>query len=245
MVRQVVLDTETTGLEVSKRNRIVEIGCVELVNRKPTGRTYHQYIKPDRDFEEGAQQVTGLTLEFLADKPEFGEIVDEFLDFIEGAELLIHNAKFDVGFIDYELSLLADRDRYGSVTELCKITDTVRLAKQTVQGRVSLDALCRRFGIDTDERQAKGHGALLDANLLTEVYLALTSGQSDLGFSAQGANAQMASAYEPLERKPRPLFNVSDSDLTHHDTVMQRVRKAVGQGIHVVWDSLTHPKDRN
>lgn len=236
MARQVVLDTETTGLEWRNGNRIVEIGCVELINRKPTGRTYHQYVRPDRDFEEGAQQVTGLSLDFLADKPVFADIVDGFLDFVEGAELLIHNAKFDVGFIDYELGLLGDRDRYGSISELCKITDTVRLAKQTVQGRVSLDALCKRFGISTDERERMGHGALLDAQLLTEVYLALTSGQSDLGFDVGASNSRTQSAYINADQKPRPLFSASAADQAAHDVVLDRVRKATSGD--AVWDRL-------
>ncbi len=234
MSRQVVLDTETTGLEWRIGNRIVEIGCVELINRKPTGKTYHQYLMPDREFEEGAQQVTGLSLDFLADKPRFADIVDDFLDFVEGAELLIHNAKFDVGFIDHELSLLGDRDKYGSITEICKITDTLRLAKQTVQGRASLDALCKRFGINTDEREQRGHGALLDAHLLTEVYLALTSGQSDLGF-AEGANGDTVNAYANAKLKPRPTFAVTAADQAGHDSVMARVARSAQN---VIWDLL-------
>ena len=234
MSRQVVLDTETTGLEWRNGNRIVEIGCVELINRKPTGRTYHQYLMPDRDFEEGAQQVTGLSLEFLADKPRFAQVVDEFLDFVEGAELLIHNAKFDVGFIDHELSMLGDRDKYGSISELCKITDTLRLAKQTVQGRTSLDALCKRFGISTDEREKRGHGALLDAHLLTDVYLALTSGQSDLGF-AEGNAAAVINRYADADLKPRVLFTITAADEAAHQNVMARVAKSAAT---VVWDAI-------
>ena len=241
MNRQVVLDTETTGLETRNGNRIVEIGCVEMVNRRPTGRTYHTYLMPDRDFEAGAQQITGLSLEFLEDKPRFAEIVDDFLDFVEGAELLIHNAPFDVGFIDYELSLLNDPGKYGSIAELCKITDTLRLAKQTVQGRSSLDALCKRFGVDNSGREF--HGALLDAQLLQEVYLALTSGQSELGLSS-GASAPSAAAqsvYASREGAPRPTFINTPEDMEAHLIVLERLRNAAQKSelkSGVIWDRV-------
>lgn len=237
--RQIVLDTETTGLETRNLNRIVEIGCVEMINRRPTGRTFHTYLKPDRDFEEGAQQVTGLSLEFLEDKPRFADIVDDFLDFVEGAELLIHNAPFDVGFIDYELSLLGDRDRYGSISELCKITDTLRLAKQLIQGRASLDALCKRFGVDNSGREF--HGALLDAQLLLEVYLALTSGQTELGLAAEvtAPDAAAISAYAEAANFPRPRFLNSPEDLAAHLKVLERLRQTASKSElpgGVVWD---------
>ncbi len=158
-MRQIVLDTETTGLEWKKGNRVVEIGCVELMERRPTGRTYHQYIHPDREFEPGAQEVTGLTLEFLADKPRFAEIADAFLEFIDGAELIIHNAAFDIGFLNYELSLLGDR--YGRMHDRVSVEDSLDLARQRYPGqRNSLDALCKRLGVDNAHRQL--HGALLD-----------------------------------------------------------------------------------
>ena len=177
-MRQIVLDTETTGLEWKKGNRVVEIGCVELVERRLTGRTWHRYIRPDRDFEAGAAEVTGLTLEFLADKPRFEEIVDEFLAFIDGAQLVIHNAEFDIGFLDYELSLLGPR--YGRMRDRVTVEDSLELARQRYPGqRNSLDALCKRLGVDNSHRQL--HGALLDAQLLAEVYLALTAGQGEIG----------------------------------------------------------------
>src|SRR5690606_2863928 len=180
-MRQIVLDTETTGLEWKKGNRVVEIGCVELVERRPTGRTYHQYIHPEREFEPGAQEVTGLTLEFLADKPKFAAIADEFLAFIEGAELVIHNAAFDVGFLDHELSLL--RDHYGRLRGRAQVLDSLELARHRYPGqRNSLDALCKRLDVDNAHRQL--HGALLDAQLLAEVYLALTIGQGEIGFGS-------------------------------------------------------------
>ena len=194
-MRQVVLDTETTGLEWKKGNRVVEIGCVELVERRPTGRTFHCYLNPDREFEPGAQEVTGLTLDFLADKPRFAEVVDEFLAFIDGAELIIHNASFDVGFLDAELARL---NGYGNLLARCTVEDSLLLARQRFPGqRNSLDALCKRLGVDNSQRQL--HGALLDAQILAEVYLALTSGQGEMGFG-DGASARTAEQAAIVQR---------------------------------------------
>src|SRR5688500_5415059 len=180
-MRQVILDTETTGLSWEKGNRVVEIGCVELFERRPTGRTFHCYLNPECPFEPGAQEVTGLTLEFLADKPRFADVVEDFLAFIEGAELVIHNAAFDVGFLDSELARLGPQ--YGRVRERASVEDSLELARQRFPGqRNSLDALCKRLGVDNSHRQL--HGALLDAQLLMEAYLALTSGQSEIGFDS-------------------------------------------------------------
>jgi len=181
-MRQIILDTETTGLEWRKGNRIVEIGCVELLERRPSGNNYHQYLKPDCEFEQGAQEVTGLTLEFLADKPDFAQVVDEFLAYIDGAELIIHNAAFDLGFLDNELSLLGDH--YGKITDRCTVIDTLKMARERFPGqRNSLDALCRRLGVDNAHRQL--HGGLLDAQILGDVYIALTSGQEEIGFGGR------------------------------------------------------------
>ena len=153
-MRQVVLDTETTGLEWQKGNRVVEIGCVELVERRPTGRTFHSYLNPDREFEPGAQEVTGLTREFLADKPRFADVADEFLAFIDGAELIIHNAAFDIGFLDAELGRL---EGLGKIRERCAVEDTLLMARQRFPGqRNSLDALCKRLGVDNSHRQLHG-----------------------------------------------------------------------------------------
>ena len=164
-MRHIVLDTETTGLEWKKGNRVVEIGCVELLERRPTGRTFHRYLNPEREFEPGAQEVTGLTLEFLADKPKFEDVVDEFLAFVEGAELVIHNAAFDMGFLEHELSLLGGGR--GRLRERVTVQDSLELARQRYPGqRNSLDALCKRLGVDNSHRQL--HGALLDAQLLAE-----------------------------------------------------------------------------
>jgi DNA polymerase III subunit epsilon len=183
-MRQVVLDTETTGLSWEKGNRVVEIGCIELLERRPTGRRFQRHLDPQRDMEPGAQEVTGLTREFLAGKPLFAQVCDEFLDFVRGAELVIHNADFDVGFLDYELSLLGPH--YGRLRDHASVLDTLALARERYPGqRNSLDALCRRLGVDNAHR--KLHGALLDAELLAEVFLAMTSGQGDLALAPEQA----------------------------------------------------------
>src|SRR5690606_12993840 len=176
-MRQIVLDTETTGLETAQGHRIIEIGCVELIHRRPTNNYFHHYLQPDREIDEGALEVHGITNEFLRDKPRFADIVDEFIEFIRGAELIIHNAAFDIGFLDYELSLL-DPPR-GKVTDFCTVVDSLLLARNMHPGqRNSLDALCKRYGIDNSQREL--HGALLDARILADVYLAMTGGQTAL-----------------------------------------------------------------
>lgn len=182
--RQIVLDTETTGLEIELGHRVIEIGAVEIINRRPTGNVYHQYICPQREIERGALQVHGITAEFLADQPVFGDIVDTFLKFIDGADLVIHNAEFDVGFLDYELALLDAPRR--TLQDICRIVDTLALARRLHPGqRNSLDALCRRYEIDASSRDL--HGALLDARLLCETYLAMTGGQATLLLSDDDA----------------------------------------------------------
>ncbi len=180
-MRQVVLDTETTGLEPAQGHRIIEIGAVELVDRKPTGRHFHKYINPQRDVDDGAFEVHGLSREFLADKPVFASVCDEFLAFVEGAELIIHNAGFDVSFIDYELSLLDRPPR--TIERLCEVTDSLALARNRHPGQKNdLDALCRRYRVDNSSRTL--HGALLDAEILADVYLLMTGGQTALFGSA-------------------------------------------------------------
>lgn len=232
-MRQIVLDTETTGLEWRKGNRVVEIGCVELVERRPTGRTWHQYIHPEREFEPGAQEVTGLTLDFLADKPRFAAIADEFLEFIAGTELVIHNAAFDVGFLDYELSLL--EGGRGRITDHATVLDSLELARQRFPGqRNSLDALCRRLGVDNAHRQL--HGALLDAQLLAEVYLALTAGQTELGLAGPATPAA-ATTRRTLPRAgveaPRPRVVVPQADLEAH---LARVAAIAGRAGQALWN---------
>ena len=210
-MRQVVLDTETTGLEWRKGNRVVEIGCVELLERRATGRSFQCYLNPDRDFEPGAQEVTGLTREFLADKPRFADVVDEFLAFVEGAELVIHNAAFDVGFLDAELGRL---DGYGRLQDRCAVEDSLLLARQRFPGqRNSLDALCKRLGVDNSHRQL--HGALLDAQLLAEAYLTLTSGQTEIGFSSEPATGSAVASIllaNAAAARPRVIVDASESD---------------------------------
>ena len=233
-MRQVILDTETTGLSWERGCRVVEIGCVEFVERRPTGRTFHRYINPDCEFEPGAAEVTGLTLDFLADKPRFAEIVEEFVAFIDGAELVIHNADFDVGFLDNELRLCGTH--YGCLSARCRIEDTLRLARQRYPGqRNSLDALCRRLGIDNSHRTL--HGALLDAQLLAEVYIGLTSGQSDLGFADVAAEAGVdALPFEIDLHRPRPVVRVSDEEFAAHEARLAVLRKKAGSA---VWDRMT------
>jgi len=232
-MRQVVLDTETTGLSWEKGNRIVEVGCIELLERRPTGRHFHRYFNPGREMEAGAQEVTGLTLDFLRDKPRFETAIDEFLDFIRDAELVIHNASFDVGFLDYELSLAGAH--YGRITDHASVLDTLAMARERYPGqRNSLDALCRRLGVDNAHR--KLHGALLDAELLAEVYLGMTSGQADLGLvarlepeAASGPSAGLAGASASA---PLRVLRASEAELAAHEA---RLRKIAGKAGRVLW----------
>lgn len=236
-MRQIVLDTETTGLEWKKGNRVVEIGCVELMERRPTGRTYQQYIHPDREFEPGAQEVTGLTLEFLADKPRFAEIADAFLEFIDGAELIIHNAAFDVGFLDNELSMLGPQ--YGRLRDrVSGIEDSLDMARKRYPGqRNSLDALCKRLDVNNAHRQL--HGALLDSQLLAEVYLALTSGQSEIGFGnpagSESAAEVAAAAFTAtlVDAALRPRVRATADELEAHAARLDAIRKKAGR---CVWE---------
>jgi DNA polymerase-3 subunit epsilon len=237
-MRQIVLDTETTGLSWEKGNRVVEIGCVEMVERRPTGRTFHRYLNPDCQFEPGAQEVTGLTLEFLADKPRFEDVVDEFLAFIEGAELVIHNAAFDVGFLDAELARVGAH--LGGVRDRCRVEDSLNLARQRFPGqRNSLDALCRRLGVDNAHRQL--HGALLDAQLLAEVYLALTSGQGEIGFGAAvEARQDTGVVFDAVVHAPRPRIAVDAEELLAHEARLAVLRKKSGRA---VWDALLEAEE--
>jgi DNA polymerase-3 subunit epsilon len=223
--RQVVLDTETTGLEWKKGNRVVEIGCVELIERRPTGRTFHCYLNPDREFEPGAQEVTGLTLEFLADKPRFDEVVDEFLAFVEGAELVIHNAAFDIGFLDAELARI---ERQGKLLDRCRVEDTLLLARQRFPGqRNSLDALCKRLGVDNSQRQL--HGALLDAEILTDVYLALTSGQGEIGFASEAPKASATVRAVAAGDAARPRVRVEAGEAEAHAARLRGLQENAGR----------------
>lgn len=202
-MRQVILDTETTGLSWEKGNRIVEIGCVELLERRPTRRHFQRYLNPEREMEPGAAEVTGLTWDFLRDKPLFHEVAQEFLDFIRGSELVIHNAAFDVGFLNAELARLGPE--YGRIDDhVSGVLDTLALSKQRFPGqRHSLDALCKRLGVDNGHRTV--HGALLDAELLADVYLTMTSGQGEFSL---GADAGESGTTGSAETTLRPLAAV-------------------------------------
>jgi DNA polymerase-3 subunit epsilon len=235
-MRQIVLDTETTGLEASEGHRIIEIGCVEVVNRRITGNTWHQYIQPDRDIDAGAIEVHGITNESLADKPRFADIAGEFLAFIEGAELVIHNAPFDVGFLDHELKRI-DR-KMPLVARRCSVVDTLVMARRQHPGqRNSLDALCKRYEIDNSRREL--HGALLDAEILADVYLAMTGGQTALSLDSQVDS--MGRQVEDIRRLPadRPALRVitaTADELAAHDARLDAIGRSCGTA--TVWRQL-------
>jgi len=226
MARQVVLDTETTGLETSQDHRIIEIGCVELVNRRLTGRHYHQYVNPEREIDQGAMEVHGITNEYLADKPIFSSVSAEFLEFIRGAELIIHNAPFDVGFINHEFGKL---DNAEPVANHCSVIDTLVMARQRHPGQKNnLDALCKRYGVDNSKRDL--HGALLDAEILADVYLLMTGGQVDLVLGSHGSqrDGQVQSDIRRLstERTPLKIIRASQADLELHGKKLAQIDQA-------------------
>jgi len=229
--RRVVLDTETTGMPVTDGHRIIEIGCVEMIGRRLTGRRFHAYLQPDREIDEGAIAVHGITDEFLQSKPRFREIADEFYEFIRGAELIIHNAAFDIGFINNEFALLAQDER-SKVNDYCPVLDTLLMARERHPGqRNSLDALCKRYGVDNSGRDL--HGALLDAEILTDVYLAMTGGQTHLSLAGEDGNSggrQQASPIRRLsaDRQPAPVIKASPADLEAHAERMAVIEKAAG-----------------
>jgi DNA polymerase-3 subunit epsilon len=227
-MRQVVLDTETTGLELGLGHRVIEIGCVELVNRREA-RHFHKYLCPDREIDDGALQVHGITREFLASQPRFAEIVEELLAFIDGAELVIHNAEFDVAFLDMELKRLPGASR--AIADVCQVCDTLLLARQMHPGqRNSLDALCRRYSIDNSHREL--HGALLDARILANVYLAMTGGQGALTLggteATPGLTAVAAAARIPRPSVPLLVVRASLAEIEAHERVLKAIDKASG-----------------
>lgn len=229
-MRQIIFDTETTGLNVGSGNRIIEIGGIELINRRPTGNTFHQYINPERESEPDALAVHGLTTKFLSTKPRFEDIIDAFLDFVRGAEIVAHNAQFDVGFIDAELSRCGER--HGRLTDhVAGIVDTLVIAKQRFPGqRINLDALCARFNIDTAHRTL--HGALLDAKLLADVYLALTSWQGDLGFAEEEkplATTPDAASFQGATAFDIPVIRASGEELALHEQRLAGIAKSSGK----------------
>lgn len=221
-MRQIVLDTETTGLNADRGHRVIEIGCVELRERRRTGATFHRYLNPERAIDAGAQEVHGISEEFLRDKPKFAEVADEFLDFVRGAELVIHNAAFDLAFLDAELGLLGDR---GRMADHAAVLDTLAVARERFPGqRNSLDALCKRFGVDNAHREL--HGALLDASLLADVYLAMTAGQGSLELAADaGAEAGAAATRSRSGARVR-LLRAGAEDLARHEARLDGIARA-------------------
>ena len=229
MQRQIILDTETTGLDPKSGHRVIEIGCIELVNRKFTGEQYHIYLNPDRDSDEAALEVHGLTSEFLSDKPRFKDIYEEFLKFISGSELLIHNAEFDVNFLDHEIKLLSKKLPTVSQSVM-KITDTLQIAREKHPGqRNSLDALVKRYEIGGYDREL--HGALLDSQILGDVYLSMTGGQSDLDFSIstaeQDVNENDSSDQLNAELNLR-VIELTDEEKKTHKEYLLRMKEETG-----------------
>lgn len=226
-MRQIVLDTETTGLEPQQGHKIIEIGCVELINRRLTGRHYHQYINPAREVEQGAMEVHGITNEFLADKPLFAAISDEFWEFIRGAQLVIHNAPFDVGFINSEFAQIGKAPLQGE----CGVLDTLALARQKHPGQKNnLDALCKRYGIDNSHRDL--HGALLDAEILADVYLLMTGGQTALALSTESQDDERERGEGDTfgrissDRAPLRVLKASADELALHQQKLSAIDKA-------------------
>lgn len=228
-MRQIVLDTETTGIDPRQGHKIIEIGCVELVNRRLTGNHYHVYINPEREVEQEAIDVHGITNEFLHDKPFFKNIVSEFLDYIKGAQLVIHNAAFDVGFIDHELSQLASYKNL-KVDSICSVLDTLALARKLHPGQKNnLDALCKRYGIDNSHREL--HGALLDSEILADVYLQMTGGQTRLNLSGQDKAGSEDVSIRRLSknRKPLKIIRATADELKKHEERLDIVSDAGGK----------------
>jgi DNA polymerase III subunit epsilon len=243
-MRQIVLDTETTGLDPAEGHRIIEIGCVELTNRRLSGNNYHQYVRPDREIDAGALDVHGITMESLADKPHFRDIANDFLEYIKGAQLIIHNAPFDVGFLNHEFALMiADSelptDGPIRVEDYCTIEDTLQLARRMHPGQKNdLDSLCKRYGIDNSQRTF--HGARLDAEILADVFLAMTGGQSGLFEEALGPVRQRPSV-QALHRldpdRPRlPVIQPNAEELAAHNVWLDELDRATDGGS--VWRRL-------
>ncbi|MFI4891070.1 MAG: DNA polymerase III subunit epsilon [Steroidobacterales bacterium] len=230
-MRQIVLDTETTGLEVEKDHRVIEIGCVELLHRRVTGRTFHRYLNPEREIDAGAQQVHGLTPERLAQEPKFAEVAPQLLEFIRGAELVIHNAPFDVAFLNVELRRLGHET--ADIASICTVLDTLALARRMHPGqRNNLDALCKRYGVDNSLREY--HGALLDARILADVYLAMTGGQAKMNLAGGAADgrdalaAQSGRAAAAAQGQRIPVVAASAEEQGAHEQALQRLDKASG-----------------
>ena len=228
-MRQIVLDTETTGLSTAQRHRIIEIGCVELVNRRTTGREFHRFLNPDRDIDEGAERVHGISRADLETAPRFPEVVDEFLDFIKDAELVIHNATFDVGFLDYELKLM--KHTQPKITHHATVLDTLTMARAMHPGqRNSLDALCKRYEVDASKRDV--HGALIDADLLARVYLAMTGGQTALSLDEEIAVKARPTGPSDVARSQADELNLivvkaTEEEVAAHEALLEKLQQSV------------------
>ena len=238
-MRQIILDTETTGLSTSQGHRIIEIGCIEMVNRRLTGREFHRFLNPDRNIDEGAEAVHGISREQLETEPRFPEIVDEFLGFVKDAELVIHNADFDVGFLEHELRLM--KHAKPTIVDHCTVLDTLTLAREIHPGqRNSLDALCKRYEVDASKRDV--HGALIDSELLARVYLAMTGGQSSLLLDEEEGAAKSTDVGAAIGRgsESRPMaaptnlrvIKPSEAESAAHEAMLEKIRQSGA----CVWD---------
>lgn len=242
-MRQIVLDTETTGLEPAAGHRIIEIGCIELIDRKITGNRFHVYLNPERDIDPGAIEVHGLSTKFLADKPRFGDIAADLLNYLREAELVIHNAAFDIGFLNHELRLW--NSECSDIAEYCLVLDTLALAKKKHPGqRNNLDALCKRYGVDNSHRDL--HGALLDAEILVEVYLVMTGGQTWLALEPEpetlaAVTSAPSAKLGPVSQQSRPKLKVircSETEMEAHKRRLNAIEKA-GNG-RCLWRTQTY-----
>jgi DNA polymerase III subunit epsilon len=237
-MRQIILDTETTGLEPAEGHRIIEIGCVELINRRPSNNRYQQYINPGREIDAGAMEVHGITNEMLAEKPGFADIAKDLVEFIQGAELIIHNAPFDVGFLNHEFSLMANGGTPLRIEDFCSVVDTLKLARGMHPGQKNdLDSLCRRYGVDNSHRTL--HGALLDAEILADVYLAMTGGQAalfeDTHSHLKNATASQTNTVAPSDirrldpnRPKLPVIPASAEELAAHQAWLEELDEKSG-----------------
>ena len=233
-MRQIVLDTETTGLEPAEGHRIIEIGCVEMINRRLTGNNYHQYVNPEREIDTGAMEVHGITNESLKDKPKFADVAKDFLEFVKGAEMIIHNAPFDVGFFNYEFARMAtSREVAIKIEEHCGVVDTLALARKMHPGQKNdLDSLCKRYSVDNSSRTL--HGALLDAEILADVYLAMTRAQAgffeDAASSLRSNSGVMPSEIRrlPADRPPLVVVGPTAEELAAHQAGLDEIEKKSG-----------------
>ena len=226
-MRQVILDTETTGLSTSKGHRIIEIGCIEMINRRLTGREYHRFVNPERAIDEGAERVHGISLADLEGQPLFANIAEEFLEFIKGSELLIHNAEFDVGFLEYELTLM--KHAQPAISDHATVLDTLNLARKMHPGqRNSLDALCKRYEVDASRRDV--HGALIDSELLARVYLAMTGGQAALSLDEEKSDGVAAADNIAFKSRPEGLklrvIRATSEEMFAHDALLDKMQES-------------------